>query len=52
VRNYQLDVADVRADSDGTRAFLGAVLAELDEPLAREVLQIQLAQLRLERIEG
>ena len=52
MRNYQLDVAYVHVDGDWTGAFLGAVLAELDEPLAREVLQLQFAQLRLERIEG
>ena len=34
VRNYQLDLADVHADGDGTGAFRGAVLAEMDEPLA------------------
>jgi len=50
MRNYQLDVAYVHVDGDWTGAFLGAVLAVLDEPLAREVLQ--LAQLRVQRIES
>ncbi|MDQ0570857.1 hypothetical protein QFZ42_002691 [Variovorax paradoxus] len=52
MRNYQLDVADVHADGGGTGAFLGAVLAKLDEPFAREVLQLRLAQLRVQRNEG
>ena len=44
--------ADVHADRDRTRAFLGAILADLNEPLAREVLQLQLALRRLQCIEG
>jgi hypothetical protein len=52
VRNYELDVADVHADGDGTCAFPGAVLAKLDEPLGCEVLQLQLAQFGLQGIEG
>ena len=46
MRNYQLDVADVHADGDrpGTflGTFLGAVLAELDEPFAREAFSFSL----------
>ena len=49
MRNYQLDAADVHADGAG--AFLGAVLAELDEPIAREILQPQRPELRLQGIE-
>ncbi|KQW54456.1 hypothetical protein ASC92_20790 [Variovorax sp. Root411] len=52
MRNYQLDVADVHADGRRTGAFPGAILAKLDEPFASEILQLQLAQLRLKRIEG
>src|SRR3546814_9226312 len=52
VGQNQLEIAQVRAQRDRAGAFLRPVLAELDQAFAGQVLELDLAEPGLERVEG